>query len=237
MVDTTLYKSGVYAITSIACGRIYVGSSIDIGRRWLWHRNELRRGRHKTAKLQQAWHLYGEDNFSFAILEMVQGKDALLDREQFWLDFLEAADYGFNMLHIVDKWPQWTPERRAAMSVKLTGRPVSTETRQKLRQANLGKTYSEESKEKRRVWSSGRKMSPEAIAKTAAYWTGRKHSPEAREKMSQARKAMYANGCPHPWKGRKHLPETIAKLAGRLVSQETRLKQSIARKARSVPRQ
>lgn len=233
MVATTVYISGIYAITSLACGRMYVGSSTNILARWRAHISELRQGRGRSSRLQEAWRTYGEGRFSFAILEIVSDKSTLLEREQRWLDYLEAADYGFNMRHIVDR-PDWTPERRAKMSAKRMGHAVSPETREKLRQANLGKTHSEESKEKRRIWSSNRKMSPEAVAKTATYWMGRKHSPETRAKISEARKVMYANGASHPWRGRKHSAETIAKLTGRHISPETRLKISKARKARSI---
>jgi group I intron endonuclease len=232
MVDTPLHCSGVYAIVSLACGRMYIGSTVAFGTRWRWHRNELRRGRHGTPKLQGAWSLYGEGNFSFAILEIVPDRAKLFAREQYWLDFLETADYGLNTLHIVDQLPQWTAERRAAMSVKRMGHPVSAETREKLRQANLGKkTHSIESKARLRALNLGKKMPPNAIARTAASWTGKKHSPESREKMSMTTKMMFAAGYQHPWKGRKHSPETIAKLKGRKVSPETRAKVSRARKA------
>ena len=160
MVDTTLLTSGVYAIRSQACGRVYVGSSVDIRKRWTQHRNELHRGVHRTAKLQTAWALYGEDNFLFTILEAIPDRVLLREREQFWLDTLHAADCGFNTLHMVDTLPDWTPERRASQSLKRMGHQVSAETREKLRQANLGKKHTEESKALRRAWSTGRKMPP-----------------------------------------------------------------------------
>lgn len=232
MVASILRCAGVYAITSLACRRIYVGSSVNIGRRWIWHRAELHRGRHCAKKLQDVWMLHGEKNLSFAILEIVTEVGELRAREQYWLDFLSAADYGLNTLHMVDNLGPWTRERRAAMSAKRMGHPVSAETREKLRQANLGKkTHTEESKAKLRAANLGKKMSADAIARTAAYWTGRTHSPETRQKISAAHKLLYANGYINPAKGRKLPPETIAKLIGRKHSQETKDKLSKIRRA------
>lgn len=233
MVDITLHGSGVYAITSLACGRVYVGSTVNFGARWRAHRAELRRGRHRTPKLQEAWDLHGERRFAFAILEIVPDITALRLREQSWLDFLDTADHGLNTLHLVDPTAEWTIERRAAMSAKRMGHPVSAETREKLRQINLGKkTHTEESKAKLRAWNAGKKMPPDAIARTAASWTGRKHSPASIAKMRETKKAMYAtDAVRHPWKGRKHSPEAIAKLTGLRRSQETREKVSQARRA------
>jgi hypothetical protein len=119
----------------------------------------------------------------------------LFAREQWWLDFLDAADSGLNTCHIVDELPPWTMERRAALSAKRMGHPVSAETREKLRQANLGKkTHSAESKARLRELNLGKKMPPDAIARTAAAWKGRKHTSDTRAKLSAIRKAMYDAG-------------------------------------------
>lgn len=233
MVDSTLHGSGVYSILSKACGRLYVGSTVNFRNRWKQHKTDLRRKVHRSSKLQDAWLLYGEDNFSFTILEVVPDRSMIYLREQFWLDFLDAADRGFNTLHLVDPTAKWAEGRRAAMSAKRMGHTVSEETREKLRQANLGKkTHTAESKAKLSAWNAGKKMSPDAIARTAAAWTGRKHSVASRVKMSETRKKMFADGTlKSPLKGRKLPPETIAKLTGLRRSKETRAKVSQARRA------
>lgn len=61
--------SGVYVITNTVDGKCYVGVSRDIDSRWYAHRNDLKRGKHCSVRLQQAWNEHGESAFTFAVLE------------------------------------------------------------------------------------------------------------------------------------------------------------------------
>lgn len=62
-----------------------------------------------------------------------------------------------------------SPERRIAMSKLRTGTHLSEETKEKLRQANLGKKYSKEVVEKRASKMRGTKR-PEVSARMKEYW-------------------------------------------------------------------
>ena len=62
-----------------------------------------------------------------------------------------------------------SPERRIAMSKLRTGTHLSEETKEKLRQANLGKKYSKEVVEKRVSKTRGTKR-PEVSARMKEYW-------------------------------------------------------------------
>ena len=199
MADQTLHLSGIYVIRSIACGRIYIGSSYNVYNRWKEHRRLLAVGKHHSYKLQASWNKHESTNFSIDILEVVNDKTLRLKREQFWMDFLSTCkgDRGFNVRVQADsnlgtKFP-FRPKshsHRAAISAARQGHPVSQETRAKLRAANLGKkTHTIASKEKLRSANLGKKMSPDAIARTAASWRGKRHKPEAIAKM-RARKAL-----------------------------------------------
>lgn len=42
--------SGVYAIQS-ADGRLYIGSSVDVEKRWIEHRSRLRHGKHDNVEV------------------------------------------------------------------------------------------------------------------------------------------------------------------------------------------
>lgn len=93
--------SGVYQIRCLPNGKIYIGSAVDLRRRWEQHRGKLRRGSHHNVHLQNAWNTYGEANFSFSILELVHEPDSLLRAEQKWLDKTESSnpDFGFNIFN------------------------------------------------------------------------------------------------------------------------------------------
>jgi group I intron endonuclease len=82
-------KPGIYSITHIATGKIYVGSASNISKRWHRHRKDLRLGIHRNKHLQAAWTKYGEDAFVFNILELTTELDT---QEQFWMDHTGCTD-------------------------------------------------------------------------------------------------------------------------------------------------
>jgi group I intron endonuclease len=74
---------GIYIIRCTQEETVYIGSSIDVHKRWSEHRNQLRQRTHHCAKLQLAWDAYGDESFIFEVLEHT---DDLVQREQAWLD-------------------------------------------------------------------------------------------------------------------------------------------------------
>lgn len=139
--------------------------------------------------------------------------------------------------------------RKACMGRKPTlGMKFGEETRQRMRQAQLGKTLSEEHKKKISVahqgkigHSKGKKLSPEhrlnisnSLKGHAPAFAGMTHSDKTKERISQANKGRQTA------LGRKATPETKAKLSavkkgnkyflGKSHSKEVREKISIARK-------
>lgn len=91
--------TAVYAIEHVSTKRCYVGSALDVARRWDAHRSMLRRGIHDNTHLQNAWNAYGSNEFAWKILEVVDDVESLLGREQFWMDSLCALEplAGFNV--------------------------------------------------------------------------------------------------------------------------------------------
>lgn len=90
--------SGVYKITNTANGVFYIGSAVNIGRRWYRHKYDLRNTCHSNQHLQRAWVKYGEASFIFEILEQVSDVSQLLDLEQSLLDATDAVNVGYNIL-------------------------------------------------------------------------------------------------------------------------------------------
>ena len=154
--------SGIYRITCIATGKIYIGSAINLWKRWKVHRRELNRGRHHNPILQNAWNKYGKESFVFEVLELVL-PISLTAREQYWLDTVKPfSRKGFNV------------DRVAGSPL---GRKHTPETRAKLREINLGKPGTR----------LGAKATPESRAKMSASHLGKPHSEAHRRKVSEAR--------------------------------------------------
>lgn len=103
--DITNRLAGViYKIINKIDGKYYVGSSIEIKRRWRNHRNCLRSNKHHNNYLQNAWNKYGPETFDFVIVEAdITEKDLLLT-EQKYLDVAkEEKDKCYNMSFIAGK--------------------------------------------------------------------------------------------------------------------------------------
>jgi len=62
---------GIYKITNSNNGKVYIGESLDIERRWDEHKLDLENGTHDSFKLQNDYNEYGKNNFMFEVLEEI----------------------------------------------------------------------------------------------------------------------------------------------------------------------
>ncbi len=154
--------SGIYKITCTANKKIYIGSAINLRLRRKDHFGMLRRGKHENPKLQNAWNKYGEQAFTFEVLELVLSM-SLTAREQYWFNKLKPfGNKGFNIARIagsnlgrknspeqIEKMKQ-AQSGRIGMPSPYKGRTSSSEVRERIRQGNLGKRYNTATREKMR---------------------------------------------------------------------------------------
>lgn len=188
--------SGIYRIVCTVTKKIYIGSATNLRKRRNEHFCELRQNKHGNSYLQHAWNKYGEQCFTFEVLEFVLPM-SLTAREQYWFKTLKPfGNKGFNI------------QREAGSPLGTKHTPEQIE---KIKQGNLGKKHSPEAIEKMRLSAIGRKFTPETIEKMRQAKIGTKPSHETREKMSQAAKnhspeSIERNRQFHL--GRKHTPET-----------------------------
>lgn len=147
---------GIYAIVNLVHGGVYIGSSVQVYKRYDDHVTELKKGVHCNKKLQAAWNKYGEDNFVLGLIEEVPDKEKLLEIEQYWID---RGGY-YNIAKIAGAPPNQSGQIR------------SPATKEKLQRPR--KPLSEEHKENLSKALKGKKNSPEAIAKAVAKLKGRK---------------------------------------------------------------
>lgn len=87
---------GIYKITNNINGKVYIGQSICIERRWRNHKNYFGSG-NEDYPLYRAFSKYGIENFSFEVVEECE-TDLLNEREIYWISFYRSnqRDYGYN---------------------------------------------------------------------------------------------------------------------------------------------
>lgn len=93
---------GIYIIKNIKNNKVYVGSTVNIKRRKRNHFWDLKNNKHDNDYLQKSYNKYGKENFIFEVIEYVEDKSKLLEREQFWIDKLNVCDrsIGYNICKI-----------------------------------------------------------------------------------------------------------------------------------------
>lgn len=88
--------SGIYKITRLKTGEIYIGKSTDVKKRWIEHcKTAYGVGTIAHSVLHTTIKKDGIENFTFELLEEVP-KDKLTEREKYWITFYDSKNYGLN---------------------------------------------------------------------------------------------------------------------------------------------
>ncbi len=133
-------EPGIYKITCTTTGKFYIGSAVDLCHRRAQHLYALRNNQHHTQHLQNAWNKYGEEAFTFEVLELVLPVFQV-EREQYWLDTLKPFDKrGFNINRTANK-PSFLPETCEKIRLAKLGHTVSKEARTKISASKTGHTH------------------------------------------------------------------------------------------------
>jgi len=185
------YDCGIYSITSPS-GKMYIGSSNNIPRRWNNHKHELRKGFHHSPYLQNAYNKYLTD-LQFKVLLVCEEKDLQLYEQQY-LDFYKP-EYNISPTAYSNRGIKRTEAFKENLRKLMTGntymngRKLSEETREKLRISSTGNQYAKggsgyiptlEHREKLRKAGMGHTVSEET----------RKKIGEASRKMWEKKKAL-----------------------------------------------
>lgn len=88
-------STGIYKYTNKLNGRVYVGQSTNIEKRYSQHVYDTTHPERKGTGIDIAMRADGIENFDFEIIEFCD--EALLDeREIFWIDYYDSYNHGYN---------------------------------------------------------------------------------------------------------------------------------------------
>jgi group I intron endonuclease len=129
----------IYQIKNLKNGKLYVGSTNNLTKRWANHRSKLRNNKHENNYLQLAWNKYGEESFEFSLLEEVNDENRI-DKEIYYLNQIKSyeRDIGYNF----DK----NPIDKSGANNPFYGKKHNDSAKEKLRE--IANNRSEELKKK-----------------------------------------------------------------------------------------
>lgn len=190
-------SSGIYQIQNQINRKRYIGSAVNLEKRWWNHLSSLRHNSHHNPHLQAAFHKYGEDAFAVSVLEYVEDLEQLIVREQYFLGAL-SPEYNISPTAGSSLGIQHSASFKKRVSQSLTGRRLSEETKRKISEAMkgergsfYGKQHTDESKLKMSKVHKGKTLSVEHRRKISEANRRRTHSEETKRKISMAQKAHW----------------------------------------------
>jgi group I intron endonuclease len=140
-------KAGIYCWTNKINGKKYVGSSVDLYRRFMQYYNIKYLTRASEFSLIcKALLKHGYSNFQLEILEYCDPSEVIL-REQYYIDLLNPE---YNILKVAGSSFGYKHTIESLKKMSDIAKNRSEETKAKWREAALGRIHSEETKAKLR---------------------------------------------------------------------------------------
>lgn len=187
--------TGIYQILNTINGKVYVGSSKWIEQRWRSHLSLLRKDKHHSKHMQNAWNLYGEDAFQWIVLEECFIDD-LAKKEQSHIDGLGVCDreVGYNTSPIANSQQghKWTDEQRDGARDRMNTRYEKQEEREKTGAASKA-AWTEDRKEEARVTMLNKWSDPEERMKQSVRMQAIANDPNIAKKRHIGMKKRWAN--------------------------------------------
>lgn len=179
--------SAVYKIVNTVTGDFYVGSSMDVKRRWRQHKWSPTWERHPNSKLYKDMKKYGVDKFRFQILAPVM-EEYLKQVEQEFIELLHPT-YNSNRAN------GWDVEREKERKKKYRQTGKYKEYKKKWNQSEKGK----ESKKKWRQTEKGKEANRKQARKDMKKYSNQLCSYNGETLTLNTLSARFLRaGIPHP---------------------------------------
>lgn len=183
---------GVYTITCMPTGKIYVGQARNVTKRWQSHRWHLRKQKHGNHHLQRAWTKYGEGSFAFDFVAQPVGEvgEGLL-----WLEttILSQHPDNFNLMQETGPRLQASAETRAKLSAERKARWADPEYRARLSAAHKARHQDPDYSSRRAASIKAALSTDEAKAHRSKLMTEYWDSEEARRQQGERQKELWSD--------------------------------------------
>lgn len=114
---------GIYKIINLVNGNYYLGSSKNMIKRWSRHRTNLNCGNHHNIRLLRAWKKYGEKEFEFKCIHIVEECNLLHVEQSYLNTAVSDADGCYNLSFIAGK-VEMTEEVKNKIRLSKIGKPA-----------------------------------------------------------------------------------------------------------------
>ena len=128
---------GIYKITNLKSGKVYIGQTNNFERRWNHHKTSLEMNNNNNRLLQEDYNKYGALAFEYSIIEYCNDKETRLQLEHKYI--LQYGGVGNNSLYNLQDIDNWNSDYQKQQIINYNKqRILSDKTIQKMQKNNSG---------------------------------------------------------------------------------------------------
>ena len=179
--------SGIYMIRNNVNGKVYIGQSVCVEKRRVYHFARLKRGSHQNTHMQSSFNKHGESAFEFCLL-FKTNKENLDMMERVWIRHYRSNDkaFGYNRDNGGLSKNTVSDETKLLLSLKNTGKTIPDYVREKISTTMTGYKRSDQHCANLSKALKGRRPSDKCIAASVFKRKGLKLTEDQRKEKSKS---------------------------------------------------